>query len=353
MGFRDKLKSIKCLEGVIYLRRFYLDDGFKDICRSYYDEHARIMYYKKTDAHDSDRLILKIPVNDDIAGFFCNYLCMLNTILKFEAYRIPIVVDWTESPYQELGKYKETNNPFEYYFEPVSGVTLAELQSGFLPVVYNKRTASFSYLRYQDKRLLEQLADVDRRYIRLREDVKEQMTSEICTLLQGKRTIGVHVRGVEWGKVKSHPVPVSLERYISYIDEAINRSQFEQIFLATDSEDTVAYLRERYGEKMVYFTDALRSSCGSETLVIFDKTIQKTHHQYRMGYEVLRDVEALACCDGFIGGLSNVAWAAEVFKMSRREKFDYKTVIQQEILKDGIKPRKAKELMEKGEYHVK
>lgn len=76
------------------MRRFYLDNNFKEISRSYYDEHARIMYYKKEDDHDIGRHILKISVNDDMARFFCNYIYMLNVILGFEAYHIPIVMEW-------------------------------------------------------------------------------------------------------------------------------------------------------------------------------------------------------------------------------------------------------------------
>ena len=99
------------------------------------------------------------------------------------------------------------------------------------------------------------------------------MDLEISQLLKEKKTLAVQVRGVEWGDVKGHPIPPSLEVYVEEIDKAINQCDFEQIFLATDSDETVEFISNKYPGKVVVYSDVARAPKGSKTLAIFDTSI--------------------------------------------------------------------------------
>ena len=187
-------------------------------------------------------------------------------------------------------------------------------------------------------------------YIHIKESLYDDLYNQIKSLLKEKKTVAVHVRGIEWGEIKGHPIPVALEEYCRRIDIAIEKYEFEQIFLATDSEDTVRYFSKRYGNTVVCYNDVLRSESGSKTLVIFDSNVKRKNNYYWLGYEVLKDMLTLSFCGGLVAGLSHVSLAAEVFKKSRGEEYEYKNMVDQKVQKSGMQVSKAVSLMRKNKF---
>ena len=67
------------------------------------------------------------------------------------------------------------------------------------------------------------------------------------------------------------------------------------------------------------------------------------NHHYRLGYEVLRDMYALAACDGLVAGLSQVVNCARIVKESSGEEYDTLCIINNGI---NVKRKTVREMTE-------
>lgn len=261
------------------------------------------------------------------------------------------VIDWTDkNAYYEENGIEGVKNPFEYFFEQVSSISIEDVnKSNKVYNILNVRTKERNTYLFKENIL--ELVKINKKYMKLKENVKENISKDIKELLKNKKTLAVHVRGVEWGNVKGHPIPLTLEKYTEEIDKAMEIGRFEQIFLATDSDDTIEYLSNKYNGKIVFYSDIARASKGSKTLALFDTTIQRENNHYLLGMEVLRDMMTLAFCQGLIAGLSNISIAAEITKLSNDEEYDYKYIFEQKINQNGISSKKAVDKMKKGKFN--
>ena len=85
---------------------------------------------------------------------------------------------------------------------------------------------------------------------------------------------------------------------------------------------------KKYGSKIIKFDDVIRSNENKS--VIFNENDRK-YNEYYLGLEVIRDMYTLSKCEALIGGLSQVATCARIYKYSYGEK--YKDLI---ILDNGL-----------------
>ncbi len=92
----------------------------------------------------------------------------------------------------------------------------------------------------------------------------------------------------------------------------MEKSDYEQIFLATDESAVVDRFRETFGDKVKIFEDTFRDD-GSGESIAFSKSDRDNHH-YRLGLEVLRDQYTLTHCDGIVCGYSNITFIARVMR---------------------------------------
>lgn len=282
-------------------------------------------------------------------GFFAYWKHALIGLEFAERYNLTPVIDWTQnSSYYEKNGVNGIKNAFEYYYEPVSDVSVDDALHSKNVVFFSKHARGRVEISYNDPDE-EVFVSVCKKYIHVKDDIEKSMLREISPLLNGKKTVACHVRGVEWGNVKNHPVPIEMDQYFDKVDYCFAHG-FEQLFLATDSEDTIECFKNKYGDRVVFFRDIARAKKGSKTLVIFDNTIQRENNHFLMGYEVLRDMTALSLCDGLIAGYSNISLAAKITKLSRNEKYDYFHLFKPEIKKTGMSAIKAEKKMRNGKY---
>lgn len=293
-----------------------------------------------------DKNLYLIQFNQETYGFFALWNIMLYRIDYAEQFHLTPVVVWKErTPYWEPSLHA---NAYENYFEPLSGIS-TESALNSRNVVRARgdvidRSKEFALNGYQSAFLpqnLTRFAELHKKYVRVKPEIQEQIQVELTQLLGDKKTLAVHIRGVDWGNVKGHPIPVALEEYIRLIDEAMERHGFEQVFLATDSDDTVAEMKRRYGNRLVCYCDIIRTKAGSHTLAIFEQENQGNLRRFRMGYEVLRDMMALSQSEGLIAGFSNVALAAKVWKLAEEKDYSYFHLIQNEIQTKGLSSKES------------
>nr|MDE7325206.1 hypothetical protein [Lachnospiraceae bacterium] len=110
--------------------------------------------------------------------------------------------------------------------------------------------------------------------------------------------------------------------FLEPIKKMIEKYEYEQIFLATDSLEAISLLKKEFGDKISFYQDVQRSD--GNIGVQYSESSQENYH-YLLGLEVLRDVYTLSACDSLIAGLSNVSCAARYIKVANG--FEYREVV--------------------------
>ena len=290
-----------------------------------------------------EKIIYEIQNNDSNLGFFGLWKQTLHRIGYAESLGLLPVVNWgTKTPYYDKEK---GDNCFEYYFEPVSSVAVNEV-SECKNVVEAKgwqQQKNFEDKGYVlEEQKLKRYIELQKKYIHIKKNMREEIENEIKQVIGNKKTIAVHIRGVEWGNIANHPVPIGLDKYTDLIDKAIAENNFEQVFVASDSEDTLNAMKEKYRDCIVCFDDVVRAKAGSHTLAIFDSDNDMPSAHYLMGREVLRDMLALSKCQGLIAGYSNISLAAIVWKNADEERnYEYCQIMQNKINRTGVSVEEA------------
>lgn len=245
---------------------------------------------------------------------------------------IPVVSLQTgECPYIEKEPVLGTRNPFEYYFEPVSDISVEEAYR-------SKRVFLFSVgheIRIEHdlgnpnatvaggydvpEEYFSRLADLTKKYLRTNEKttnfIRESKDKLLPSIWNGKRILGVHIRGTDFAlNWHNHPNMVDVDEFIEAIDKALEKDgEFDYVFLATDDERRLSTLKERYGNKLLYYADVHR---GSGDVCTFSEQKDRPLDAYLNGLEVVRDMYTLAACDGLICGLSQVSFMARIIRLT-------------------------------------
>lgn len=270
------------------------------------------------------------------AGF---YALMTKTLLGLYAADklclTPVVDNWSGCPYEEDKRVHGTNIVFEYYFEPVSKVSLTSALDSKSVAILSEESLDLGFVDFRTEwfrpndDLVNAFAECYRKYIHLNKIVKAQIEKAIQKRLDGKKTLGVHFRGTDYSiNADSHPVALTIEDYFDEIDYAMKKMNFDQIFLATDDLNALKKFRERY-KKVSFYPDAMRATGDKSVAFIHHDEVKLSH--YRAGFEVIRDCLTLAACDGFIGSLSQVSLHVRINRKSTGKDFEYIKVLEKGI----------------------
>ena len=251
----------------------------------------------------------------------------------------PVIFAWEGSTYQEKEMINGTQNVFEYYFKPVSEIKIEDALNSYSVIdisEYNENIAfsenDSQWFDMKDE-FIELMGRIYRKYILLNDYISNGMNEQIRDLLSGKKSLGIHFRGSDYKlNTNGHPVSLEVEDYYEYIDEAIDKFQFTQIFIATDDKRALNKFAERY-KNVVFYSDVERTD--GDVSVAFLENKREKHH-FLLGYEVLRDAYTLASCSGFIGGQSQVSVNVRIHKASKEEKFDYCKILKKGINRNSL-----------------
>ena len=260
------------------------------------------------------------------------------------------VVKWGRHTfYYDSQKDPQNDNVFEYYFKPVSPVSCVDalLSKNLVRSEGHhwRRMAydygiSGSYSMSDDE--LKFLAETYKKHIHLNETTREYLKQEVTAKLQGKRMLGVHIRGTDFRfRAANHPVMVTPEEYLYEVQRLFSSGKYDQIFLATDDLDALELFQKNIpADQLVFYQDAMRGS--GEISPTAEESLRPLH-RYRLGLEVLRDVYALAYCTGLVCGLSQVSFAARYISLSLGREYGDCVVIDKGILtKDSKRARQWK-----------
>lgn len=267
--------------------------------------------------HDiDDKVIYQINVGTAKQGFFAEYRRTLNHLYYADCWGfIPYIRYSEEYVYAEKDSINGSTNPFEYYFiqpciceEEISSHQYM-VKSRECDIEFVDRLKPTNGYGFSDE-YLDAMARISKKYIRFNDVVASYLVKETGSLLNRKKTLGVHVRLTDFKQnYFGHPVCVTADQHLKIAKDLLDGKHFEQVFLATDDEDTIDLFRNELGEKVVFYEDVMRTT--GDVSVAFSKN-EREHHHYLLGLEVLRDMYTLALCNGLIAGKSQVSICAMI-----------------------------------------
>jgi hypothetical protein len=210
--------------------------------------------------------------------------------------RIPVVLFGEQCSYFTSSGYQGSNSVWEYYFEPVAPqISAADIPADVVaaieaapphPLRLGLQVDEFCFAssNFGDHRLLSGKAlsipfewddptdalrqitqPIIERYIRPRAYLQQKVDRFYDEHLKDRPLIGVQVRGTD--AVSKHELRSSRigslrrERYFAEIDAMLLQHPDARIFVATDAEESLAMMKDRYGGKVVAY-ESVRHQSG-------------------------------------------------------------------------------------------
>lgn len=271
-------------------------------------------------------------------GFFAELRFLLNELYFADKLGlIPVLTMSNKSSYAEKEPINGTTNPFEYYFLQPTEVTLESAKKSFAVVEHNwiqrdfiKANLGFKSGYAPTDEYFEVISNLMKKHLRFNEDTKVKVCDTAKTLLGDGKVLGIHIRGADFKRhYNNHPNMVTIEEYAKSVEETLKENNFDKIFLATDDSEAIEVFTAKFGDKLVYYKNVIRTD-GDQT--VMKSEVDRPLHHYNLGIEVIRDSYTLSLCSGLIAGLSNVSIFSRLMKQSEGKKYDYL-----KILDKGIK----------------
>lgn len=264
------------------------------------------------------------------SGYFALYRNTLEYLYLADSCGfLPVVSFLKNCPFQENTEIFGTDNPFEYYYEQPSGISVKDALKSyrFIEADVSHRcmvqlvfTGVIGEYRYSE-RFIDNMGIVAQKYIRYRKETIEFLNNSLNSINhKEEKTIGVHARGTDYKrKFNGHPKYVEIKQYFDIIDKMLSEGDYNRVFLATDDEDILRKFKDHYGESVLYcYRDTVRGD-GNES-VLFSKR-NRDRHKYNLGLEVIRDAHTLSLCDALVAGVSQVSMSAQINKKAMDKEY--------------------------------
>ncbi|MBF0485482.1 MAG: hypothetical protein HQL16_03100 [Candidatus Omnitrophica bacterium] len=281
----------------------YLQKGFAstDLCGGHSFDIKKFPagYFRSFGRKNPDKVFYVIWRDHGGSGFFSNVshvLCHLK--IADQAGMIP-VVDFQnfKTLYNENEAVNNTRNAWEYYFQQVAPVPLAEVYESqnvfFCSGVY---PPSMSYCITKINGLHD---EIYKKYIFLQKYI-EGLIAQHSVKFNG-RILGVHFRGQEQKRAPLHSFPPTEKQMVRCTDEIIEKYKIDKIFLVTEDQGYLDLFVNRYGKRVLHTGSYRTHSVNAYNLNPREK------HRYLLGMEILVDSFLLSRCHGILHGDSNVS----------------------------------------------
>ena len=280
------------------------------------------------------KLVLPIIVDSAGWGFGAGLRYVLAGLWYADECGFTPVIEYSlNGLYAENPGFMGTDNPFEYFFIPVtlddwrksrSVVRTKGITEGWeddrVSTAQQCMEAKYGNAYCIPEDYAEMLGVVWKKYIRLNKQSYDKVcNTDIYKSIRSRKTIGVHVRGTDYNiGLEGHPVKIDESEHEKIVSKLVDSGRYEQIFVASDENKTIEHFKNVFGDRVICYDDILRSTDGEP--VHFSKNERVAHH-YLLGIEVLKDLYALAACDGFVGGISQISNCVRIIKASEGETF--------------------------------
>lgn len=339
MSLKDKIKNNKRLH---YFFRCINQSKRTEFREMVCAPESRIIYFEEKGSENPNQKFLYIAIGflPKGAGFFAVFQSVLKSLMLADALNlVPVVEYGPHYLYKEDHEINGTENPYEYFFTQPSDFTPTDVKKSKYVCTTNgnkELIEGLSEYKLTDE-IICRLAVIYNKYIKLNVLTQNYMDQQINSLLNNKKTLGVHVRGTDYLKnYNNHPVAVTASEYLEKTIQVFETGKYEQIFLATDEVAVVEMFKDRFKDSVVVYNDVARTKAEeADDIPVANKEPDKADGKYLLCREVLRDMLTLASCDSFIGGLSWVATIARIAKRSYGKVFLEELVLDKGVNKNN------------------
>lgn len=232
----------------------------------------------------------------DVGLFSLVQQVIANTNWAIQENRIPIVYFQDKTCYWTPTGYRDCDTVWEYYFEPaVVGFPVSSIPQNVRTLIARKYPSPFDvgyfadedtfvsshfgdhpelkgktlvipYLvKDPDEKLRREASELIRKYVRPRDYIEERVNCFFESHMSGNYVIGVHVRGtdaiskeeIRWHRQGSLKLP----KYVSTINRLLRDQPKAKIFVATDGQASLDYLKQVFENRVIAFA-SLRHEGG-------------------------------------------------------------------------------------------
>lgn len=302
------------------------DVRFKKIIRSIGDA-PELVDLKHYGEKNSEKPIYHILPGASGSGFFADFNRLLAYLYYADYFGLQPVIEFDPGfMYAEKEPVNGTTNPFEYYFEQPSRISLDDVYSSRCVIQSRKENAALAgrlnssgYGYDFSDEYIKEMGRIVREYITLNSKTQEYFSLK-TVLTDSKKYLGVHVRGTDFKRnYKGHPVSIPVEDYVSATKDLMKEGAYDFVFLATDDENALDTFKKTFGDRLCFNRDITRSA---EDETVMRSQSDRENHHYKLGLEVLSDAYTLGRCDGLVAGVSQVSTAARFWKAADKEKYE-------------------------------
>lgn len=229
-------------------------------------------------------------------GLFSCFLTALGCLQRYEAgFYAGVEID-----FQDHGLYYDRDygrNWWNYYFEPLA---VGDRQNAKIVkdrIAICQETAILA----TNKMSLRRCNQLINRYIKIKPDLLMEIDQFVVDHFQEDYIIGIHYRGTD--KITTNEAKFT--DYSTVADAvreqlSIHQSGNYQIFVATDEEAFLVYMKEQFPDRIICQETAQRSTNDIPIHL-------RNDHPYQIGKEAVIDAIVLSRCDFLIRTLSNLS----------------------------------------------
>jgi len=239
---------------------------------------------------------LQIICERDVGLFALIQQVIANIPWAIQEGRTPVVYFQDKACYWTPNGYHDKDTVWEYYFEPVvtacptSGIpqhvqkhisnnhpspyevgyfvdehTFVSNHFGDHPALKGKTLSIPYHLDDPDDWLRQEASDIIRRFVRPRDYIRQKASDFFQQYMNGYHIIGVHARGtdaISKQEIRPHRQDsLSLSKYVTEIQRLLEVQPTARIFVATDAQSSLEYLRKAFGSR-VFAYDSIRHESG-------------------------------------------------------------------------------------------
>ena len=179
-------------------------------------------------------------------GLFSNVLFVLNHLKISRKYNFIPVIDMVNFPtrYNEHKKIFNTLNSWEYYFEPISKISLNE--------VYLSKNVIFTDGFFNEEMSINFINDkslklIFKKNIRIKKQYLKNVDRFSKKNFEKHKVLAVHFRGTSMKTIPKHPLPPPYYQIKKLIDNAVKKYKFDKYISKVTSEKprAVAYIDDK------------------------------------------------------------------------------------------------------------
>jgi len=134
-----------------------------------------------------------------------------------------------------------------------------------------------------------------------------------------KKYLGVHVRLTDMNVFHSNLYGIKTTNdYIEMIDKVMKNNKYDKIFIASDNNESLKKLENRYGDLIVYYDNFLRVEGEKDDLYTM---VIKNFSNKKLWVDSFIEMLLLAQCDGLIHRVSNLDNVAKIYSNNIKETY--------------------------------